>query len=148
MSGAITRFIGVVTVTCILILFSNTATAQEGALPPLKVVQLGDSYSAGNGARSSSGDRNYHGVEGCNRSPTNWGSQFVQSLGDTFAVTYVNRACSGGVTDDILNERVMDYPFKNLNGTCPSPKYPDEEIIVEDSTLRCRRSLRPQLDAI
>lgn len=149
MNARMLKFVvGFVIVTMIAALSGNISVAQEGALKPLKVVQLGDSYSAGNGARSTSGDRNYHGVEGCYRSPTNWGSQFVNSLGDKFAVTYVNRACSGGVINNILNQRVMDYPFKKLDGSCPSPAYPDEEIIEADSTLKCRRSLRPQIDAI
>ncbi len=79
----------------------------QSALPPLKVVQLGDSYSAGNGARDASGKRNYQGVSGCFRSPTNWGNQFLDSLRDVFSVTYINKACSGGVIGDILNLRVM-----------------------------------------
>ena len=154
MNRRIIRFVlGFVTVTFILILFSNISTnmstAQEGALPPLKIVQIGDSYSAGNGARSESGFRNYRGVSGCYRSPTNWGSQFAQSLGDVFAVTYVNRACSGGVIDEIRYERDMeDTDLKNISGSCPSPEYPDEEFYKDTSTLSCSRFLYPQINAI
>jgi PKD repeat protein/lysophospholipase L1-like esterase/Mg-chelatase subunit ChlD len=114
----------------------------------LKIVHLGDSYSAGNGARSESGEPNYYSVSGCYRSPTNWGNQFAESLNDTFAVTYINRACSGGVLADILNERDMDdTSLKNLDGSCPSLEYPDEEKWVT-SALSCSRYLKPQKDAI
>ncbi len=122
--------------------------AQETGLPPLKVVQLGDSYSAGNGARAASGDRNYSGVSECYRSPTNWGSQFVRSLRDVFSVTYLNRACSGGVIADILNNREMDKSLKKINGSCPTPEYPQEEFYTDDSTFQCTRRLRPQIEAI
>lgn len=138
---------GLIAIVIALIPLSSISTAQGEALPPFKIVHLGDSYSAGNGARSESGDRNYIGVEGCFRSPTNWGSQFAQSLGDEFAVTYVNRACSGGVTNDILNNRDMDDKWKTLSG-CPSPEYPDEEFYRDDSTLKCSRFIKPQIDAV
>lgn len=143
------RFLSVL----IVLIFTVLSLPTLGfSLPPLKVVQLGDSYSAGNGARSSSGERNYHGVEGCYRSPTNWGNQFVDSLRDTFAVTYVNRACSGGVIDEILNYREMDglkdTYFKTPIEKCPSADYPDEELWHETSDWKCDRRLAPQKDAI
>jgi PKD repeat protein/lysophospholipase L1-like esterase len=132
-----------------LILSSSTSTAQEAELPPLKVVQLGDSYSAGNGGRSATGDRNYSGVSSCYRSPTNWGSQFVGSLQDVFNVTYIHRACSGGIIANILNERQMGLVPATEFRTCPSPAYPDEEVITRlGATEWCVRSLRPQIDAI
>lgn len=109
---------------------------------------MGDSYSAGNGARSESGDRNYYGVEGCYRSPTNWGNQFADSLEDTFAVTYINRACSGGVIDNILNEVDMkDIYIKTPFESCPSEEYPDEEEWKE-APFSCSRFIKPQIDAI
>ena len=89
--------VGVVSIILITTSFNAHVGAQQEALEPLKVVQLGDSYSAGNGARNAAGDRNYHGVKGCYRSPTNWGSQFVASLKERFRVTYINRACSGAI---------------------------------------------------
>ena len=119
----------------------------QTSLPPLKVVQLGDSYSAGNGARSASGDRNYTGVSGCYRSPTNWGNQFVDSLRDLFAVTYVNRACSGGVINDVLNPREMNSFSKGMLASCPTPDHPDEES-YQSTTFSCTRVLDPQIEAI
>jgi lysophospholipase L1-like esterase len=135
-----------------LSLNSTTSSAQvTGGLPHLKIVQLGDSYSAGNGARSASGEQNYYSVSGCFRSPTNWGSQFAMSLQDTYAVTYINRACSGGVVSEILNERDMKDlipALKNPDGSCPSPDYPGEEFYKDDSLFSCSRFLKPQIDAI
>ncbi len=130
----------------LLVMLSSSHTLAQSALPPMKVVQLGDSYAAGNGARAASGDRNYQGVPGCYRSPTNWGSQFVNSLRDVFAVTYINRACSGGVINDVLNQRVMNS-FPTVGGICPSPDYPDEES-YESTTFSCTRLLDPQIEAI
>lgn len=81
-----------------------TAHAESGDFHDrtLSIVQLGDSYSAGNGA----GD--YYGPGQCLRSSSNWGSHFTSwanSLG--ISATYDNRACSGGVTADILKPREL-----------------------------------------
>ncbi len=142
------------TVTVIGALSGNVSVAQEGAKKPLKVVHLGDSYSAGNGARKTSGDRDYKdyiGAQGCYRSPSNWGSQFVQSLKD-YTVTYINRACSGGVIAHILHERKMDgisdLHIKQPLEPCPSPKYPDQEEWRQMTPVSCVRFLKPQIDAI
>lgn len=127
-----------------------TASAQT-VRPPLKVVQLGDSYSAGNGARSQSGDRNYRGVSECYRSPTNWGEQYVDSLSDAFAVTYINRACSGGVIANITGERAFKNAIFGQFVSCPDPEYPDEEYWVRTDGIpfdRCQRRLRPQIEAV
>ncbi len=81
----------------------------QAALEPLKVVLLGNSYAAGNGARDDDNKRNYEGPKDCYRSPTNWASQYVEWLGTQgFAVTFVNRACSGGVIADYTRPREMD----------------------------------------
>ncbi|MEM9775066.1 MAG: VWA domain-containing protein, partial [Chloroflexota bacterium] len=136
--------------TCFLLVNTLSASnTKQDVLPPLKVVQLGDSYSAGNGARGEDGKRNYHSVSGCYRSPTNWGSQFVESLSEIFSVTYVNRACSGGIIADITNTRDMkDADFKNVDGSCPDVEYPDEEFYLNTSTLKCSRFVWPQITAV
>jgi len=143
------RLVSVLFLLASLILANSPSSAQEfEGKPPLKIVQIGDSYSAGNGARSDSGEPNYYGVDGCYRSPTNWGSQFAESLKDTFAVTYLNRACSGGVVKDITEARDMkDTSLKNLDGNCPVLEYPDEEF-YNTSLLTCSRFVKPQYDAI
>ncbi len=133
----------------LLAINSSITSAQEvSALPPLKIIQLGDSYSAGNGARSISGEKNYYSVDGCYRSPTNWGSQFAESLKGSYAVTYINRACSGGIVANITNPRDMkDVRLKDLNGNCPLPEFPDEEE-WRASTFTCARWINPQIAAI
>ncbi len=135
---------------CVLVIsLLGWHTSAQSALPPLKVVQLGDSYSAGNGARSASGKRNYQGVSGCYRSPTNWGNQFLDSLRDVFSVTYVNRACSGGVIGDILEPREFDPSPAMVGGICPSSDYPDEESYRFNSLNgACIRTLVPQIEGI
>ena len=74
-----------------------------GPLPPFSIVHLGDSYSAGNGARGASGASNYVEPSGCYRSPTNWGQIFANSLKDVFTVRYINRACSGAQLTHLTN---------------------------------------------
>lgn len=144
-------FVGFMAAIFAIMPLRSASSAEVEAKPPLKIVQLGDSYSAGNGARSESGERNYYGIEGCYRSHTNWGEQFANSLKDTYAVTYINRACSGGVIADILNPRLMGSVFKdNFSDSCPSSKYPDEETISIDESqpALCQRVIDPQIDAI
>ena len=76
---------------------------------PLKVVLLGDSYSAGNGARNDNGDHDFYGPKDCYRSRSNWSEKYVSGLRAIgYNITYLNRACSGGVTDDVLSPRKMD----------------------------------------
>ncbi len=125
-----------------------SSAQQRGGKPRLKIVHLGDSYSSGNGARSATDRRNYHGVEGCYRSPTNWGGQFAQSLSDRFAVTYINRACSGGVVENIHNARKISWHLKNLDGSCPTPDYPNEEFLEDIGWGRCGRFVKPQIEAV
>lgn len=77
---------------------ANAATSAR----PLKVVQIGDSYSAGNGAG------NYYGPKDCYRSTTSYARQYMQTLSASHNITFVNRACSGGVLADLDNRRFMD----------------------------------------
>lgn len=130
------------------LLLSWTALAQPK--PPFRIVHLGDSFSAGNGARNNRGRPDYFSVPGCFRSPSNWGQRFADSLTDVFSVFYINRACSGGVLDHITNPRDVSSffsPLIRLDGSCPDPDHPGEEFFVR-SLLRCKRFLRPQIEAV
>jgi hypothetical protein len=113
----------------------------------MKIVLVGDSYSAGNGARDSSGDRDYYGPGGCYRSHSNWAEKYAHSLRDAgYNITLINRACSGAVTTDLLNDRKMSSDTGQIivngtysdindaaalaeleNGNPCVTKYPDEE---------------------
>jgi len=98
-----------------------SAAAAPDVPQPLKVVLLGDSYSAGNGARTSSDDRDYYGPKGCYRSHSNWAEQYVDSLQAAgYEVTFLNRACSGAVTADVLSDRDMDTQNRYYS---PQPGY-------------------------
>lgn len=122
------------------------ADAQVAGRTPLKVVLLGDSYSAGNGATDDAGNRDYYGPKDCYRSRSNWAERYVRdALADEFAVTFVNRACSGAVSDDMLGVRDMgtEHYLVTVGGNKPAndpearrrldeterciSKYPDEE---------------------
>lgn len=95
--------------TLVAVLPSNAAAVG----PPLRVVQLGDSYSAGNGAD------NYWGPSGCYRSTRNWAEKYLDTLRSTRSVTFVNRACSGGVLRDLSNrkQRNQNLEFVYLPGS-------------------------------
>jgi Mg-chelatase subunit ChlD len=147
----------------------------EGAVgQPLRVVLLGDSYSAGNGAD------NYWGPEGCYRSTENWAEQYLDTIRPSRPVTFVNRACSGGVLDDFTQPNEMGDDLHSLlmpadvtstsdprimpaiesAGACDT-SYPGDEAYDIDViaatpntfggttvTYSCTRYLEPQWDAV
>ena len=79
------------------------ASAAEGdAQEVYHVVQMGDSYSAGNGA----GD--YYGDPAAYRSHRSWANLYADWLGDqpNLPVQYVSYAHSGAETSDILNTQL------------------------------------------
>lgn len=153
--------------------FAASADAQVSTdATPLKVVQIGDSYSAGNGAD------NYYGPRDCYRSSENWGEKYVDMLRPTRSVTFVNRACSGGVLDDLTKRREHDETVVSTfvrgevdkddpaarqalddGGRC-STRYRDDEVYEVEAlfaspgpggttvTFRCTRFMEPQIDAI
>ncbi len=149
--------------------------AADVEINPLKIVVVGDSYAAGNGARDADGDRNYAGPKKCYRSPTNWGSQYADWLGTQgYDVTYVNRACSGGVIADITTRRNMGTSLESvyvpgpdpsdaeieraaLDGPCSTPYIGDERYEAENLgpytspdlyLVECTRYMQPQVNAI
>lgn len=84
---------------------------------PLSVVILGDSYSAGVGARGSDGEPRYYGPDLCQRSTAAWGEQYADTLADLgYAVSLLNRACAaarlGSLTapTPLRDMRVLAYP--------------------------------------
>ena len=155
------------------ILHPATAKADEAMGPPhpfpkqLSVVQLGDSFSAGNGAGS------YYGAAWCERSAKNWGQRFVESANFLGVdATYVNRACSGGVLGDIFKPGTVQEQYLRIargnseddvrarleqEDAC-SVKSSDDIIGVEYQinrigkssvfTYRCKLTLRPQADSV
>lgn len=88
---------------------SEVSTSTVTASPePLTVVLMGDSYTAGNGARDHEGRPSYYGPERCMRSADTWGEQYARILeANGYAVTVLNRACSAATTDAIVNDRSM-----------------------------------------
>src|SRR5688500_14001364 len=111
----------------------STASA---AGPPLRVVQLGDSYSAGNGAD------NYWGPSGCYRSTRNWAEKYLDTLRATRSVTFVNRACSGGVLNDLFNRtnKGDKLEFVNLPGVATKDDPRARQLL--DASGACATSYR------
>lgn len=82
-----------------------------------RVVQLGDSYSAGNGTGT-------YEERSCYRSPDNYGLQVAASIGGT----YTDAACSGGVVADILHARDLGSAFtKTATYSIDPARYPDQK---------------------
>ncbi|GAA2470556.1 SGNH/GDSL hydrolase family protein [Terrabacter carboxydivorans] len=82
-----------------------------------QVVQLGDSYSAGNGTGT-------YEERDCYRSPDNYGSQVATSIG----ASYTDVACSGGVVADILHPRDLGNAFtKSATYSIDPAAYPDQQ---------------------
>ncbi len=132
---------------------------------------LGDSYSAGNGATDDQGAVQSYGPEGCRRSKVNWSEKYAAALrASGHPVRLVNHACSGGVTADITQPRVMDTAPKveatpagvtntaQANASlarrdpCNTHAFPTEEFWTYNATsvnqafvaYDCTRKLRPQ----
>lgn len=81
------------------------------------VVQLGDSYSSGNGTGT-------YEERSCYRSPDNYGSQVAASIGATFT----DVACSGGVVADILEPRELGSPSTRAATYAVDPaRHPDQK---------------------
>lgn len=93
---------------------------EAGASGNLKVLILGDSFSAGNGAG------NYYGVKSCYRSHTTWGELAATELGARTGadVEVLNRACSGAVAKNIVG------------GTTASPEAVDRTLSTDTYTRR------------
>lgn len=70
---------------------------------------LGDSYSAGNGARSEQDRRLYPGVETCYRNKFNWGERYKKLLSARYDVTLDNHACSGAKIQHIFGTNYDRY---------------------------------------
>lgn len=90
--------------TAIVLAATGLAAAPDtsaDAARPLRIVQLGDSYAAGNGAGS-------YLETTCYRSSQNYGAQVAARLG----ADYVNVACSGGTIRDILQARKLGDEFE------------------------------------
>ena len=154
--------------------FTAVAPGAAGAAgPPLRVVQLGDSYSAGNGAD------NYYGPSDCYRSSRNWAEKYLDTLRATRSVTFLNRACSGGVLADLSGQNPMDDKQVSVyvpgtitkddplarqsldaRGDCSTSYRDDESYDIEalhaipalggttQVVFRCSRSMDPQWNAV
>lgn len=146
-----------------LALWVSVATAK----PPLRVVLIGDSYAAGNGAG------NYWGPRDCYRSHQNWAERYVNTLRSKYSVVFTNRACSGSVINDVRSQRSMDVRSLRAlvpggtspdsaqarqiaEGICGSPYRDDEKDEVSNVAgldfnqivFDCKRSMNPQWNAI
>ena len=86
---------------------------------------LGDSYSAGNGAD------NYYGPRGCFRSTRNWAEKYLDTLRSSRNVTFINRACSGGVLANVSGERKHEDELVTVY-------LPQEDVDKDDPRARAK----------
>jgi hypothetical protein len=115
------------------VVLAAPAGAQD---PPLRVLILGDSYSAGNGAQI------YYGPTGCYRSRYTWGELAAAELGERSGreVEVTNRACSGGVTThltggDATSDRIS--PRKLRTVTISQGQFANQATADSDARARC-----------
>lgn len=101
--------IAALTTSVTMFVTPNSVSAQDNIL---KVLIVGDSFSAGNGAGS------YYGTHDCHRSGEVWGEKVASSLGTDLdrTVEVTNRACRGAVTKDVVG------------GTVDSPRAVDRDL--------------------
>lgn len=71
-----------------------------------KVLQLGDSYSAGVMIGNLF---DFYKPLLCGRNTKNWGQLYSESVDP--GGEYINRACGGATTDDILGVRDLDIKY-------------------------------------
>lgn len=169
------RRLRALSVTAALVVVGGASAPSAGADPsPPEYVQLGDSYSAGNGAGT-------YAEKDCWRSPDAYGARVAERDGADFT----NVACSGGVVADILQPRSLGqattrtatYPLpgkapnvehhwlrqakeKDLCGTPSEPDLSYDVSIVSSTvtgvgnrrsltaTARCQLTAAPQIDAV
>lgn len=113
--------------TLLVMVWAKTSIAAP-AIPynprrALKVVLLGDSFSAGNGA----GD--YYGFSTCYRSTNNWASQYIEWLNNYQKIPAIltNRACSGAIIQNIYKE---DVEKKRLHAAIRRKKFINDNQIL------------------
>jgi lysophospholipase L1-like esterase len=119
----------------ILLSGSDAAHAAEDRTP-INIVLLGDSYSAGNGA-------GFYETGECLRSTQNWASRYVEYLrNEGYDPTFINRACSGAETEDVLNRQEVEYrefvAYVPGEWTSPSP-----QLVQEIASNHCSRAGLP-----
>jgi len=140
----------------------SAATTSKPLVKPITVVQIGDSMSAGNGAGE------YVGIPACYQSTRNWGNVFASELRNRgeYNPIYVNRACSGAQSIEVVGRQVIDMtPITETGGKCPSPTWPAEEGYEkilhptvttnttttnngDSSVVKCAHYVKPQIDAV
>jgi hypothetical protein len=108
----------------------------------LRVAQLGDSFSAGNGARAYTSE-----MEGkCFRSRNNWGSVFTnllkEKMSNMWSVEYTNFACGGAVMDNVADDR------QDLGLLSDCHNYWPTMMEIEEGLLTCTGYAKLQADMI
>lgn len=132
--------------------------AAEGAIAykPLKVVDLGDSYSSGTGAHPE-----VDAPRDCHRSSNNWFGQYVVELERAgFSPRADNRACHGAILSDLTKGKTRST-YLAEGGSCPASSFAEETFVrlepppapapaptPENPRVTCRQVLKPQLEAI
>ncbi len=115
---------------------------------PLTVLLMGDSYTAGNGARDDAGNAAYYGPERCMRSTGTWGEQYARIMeGQGYAVTLLNRACSAASTGAMINDRSMrDTRVVTYPEAEPADAPRDDQFYVEWATTEPRCTPEPDTE--
>jgi len=93
----------------------------------IRILVLGDSYSAGNGSRNPDGSMGIVGPEDCNRTESAWSELYGRALEDDgYEVVLINRACSGSRARDFFDEEVMDSKIVTVTSVGQPQPTPEE----------------------
>jgi lysophospholipase L1-like esterase len=112
----------------------------------VKIVQLGDSYSSGVGAVATRHDYDTS-IPECWRSSQGWGGQYAERLrAQNYNVTYVNGACSGAKSHDLLNANLASQKW----GICPFQRKRNTEVFYNRTRfqLKCNKFAMPQINYV
>ncbi len=116
----------------------------------VKIVQLGDSYSSGVGAVATRHEYDTV-IPECWRSLHGWGGQYAEHLlvanNNNYNVTYVNGACSGAKSHDLLNANLVSQKW----GLCPLQRKRNTAEVFYNRTrfkFKCNKYAVPQINYV
>lgn len=138
----------IIILVLLLLALAPSILAQTAPLKPvLKIVNIGDSYSSGNGATDhTTGGIDYVHPAQCVRSPSSWGEQYVRHLRDRYNIQFINRACAGGFSLHLQNSRTLGTHGGKCKDVARLITTPDEEYVQEGGS--CARIVHRQVDSI
>lgn len=135
--------------------FNSSLPKASQKLPPLlKLVLLGDSYTAGNGVGDQHNPSSYDFTKPvfCTRSPRAWGQRYANYLRRKLNINVhvLNRACGLGLVPTLEAPRKMSETYCRHSEECCDTKVASaaDEYYAKSDKHHCARYLQPQVNAV